>query len=46
MNPEDATPLLNANITSQIIESSAQAVSCISTSLIEPTTTTTTTTIS
>ena len=46
VNPEDATPLLNANITSQIIESSAQAVSCISTSLIEPTTTTTTTTIS
>jgi hypothetical protein len=41
VNPENATPLLIANVTSQIIDSAAQVVSCISTSLIEPTTTTT-----
>jgi hypothetical protein len=41
VNPDNATPLLNANITSQIIDSAAQVVSCTSTSLIEPTTTTT-----
>jgi len=43
VNPDNATPILNSSITGQIIDSAAQAVSCISTSLIEPTTTTTST---
>jgi hypothetical protein len=43
VNPDNVTPILNAGVTSEIIDSAAQVVSCISTSLIEPTTTTTST---
>ena len=43
VNPDNVTTILNISVTSEIIDSAAQVVSCITTSLIEPTTTTTST---